>query len=148
MSSSLAAMEPGNRLHFAGPFGYFIFRAAERPAVFVATGTGIAPFVSMSRTGTTGFLLLHGVREAEDLFYEADLRRSASRYVPCVSGGGGEKTLLPDGFPGRVTQYLAQHVPQGQYDFYLCGRGEMIRDVIRIVDERFPGSLVYSETFY
>jgi benzoate/toluate 1,2-dioxygenase reductase subunit len=148
MSSSLAVMEPGTRLHFTGPFGYFTFHATERPAVFVATGTGIAPFVSMGRAGTRGFVVLHGVRWAEDLFYEADLRRSAARYVPCVSGGMGEETLPRDGFAGRVTQYLAKNFPQGQYDFYVCGRGDMVRDVTRIVDERFPGSLLYSETFY
>jgi benzoate/toluate 1,2-dioxygenase reductase subunit len=148
MSSSLAAMEPGTRLHFTGPLGYFIFRTRERSAVFVATGTGIAPFVSMSRAGTRGFLLLHGVRLAEDLFYESDLRRSVERYVPCVSGGKGEETLPPDGFAGRVTQYLAHRLPEGPYDFYVCGRGDMIRGVTRIIDERFPGSLLYSETFY
>ncbi len=148
MSSSLAVMELGTRLHFTVPFGYFIFRTTERLAVFVATGTGIAPFVSMSRAGTKGFLLLHGVRWAEDLFYESDLRRSAGRYVPCVSGGKGEETLPQDGFAGRVTQYLAHRLPRGYYDFYVCGRADMIRDVTRIVDERFPGSLLYSETFY
>lgn len=148
VSSSLADMEPGTRLHFTGPFGYFIFRTTERPAVFVATGTGVAPFVSMSRAGTRGFLLLHGVRWAEDLFYESDLRRSAGGYVPCVSGGKGEELLPPDALAGRVTQYLADRLPKGLYDFYVCGRGDMIRDVTRIVDERFTGSLLYAETFY
>jgi benzoate/toluate 1,2-dioxygenase reductase subunit len=148
MSASLAVMEPGTCLHFTGPLGYFIFRTRERLAVFVATGTGIAPFVSMSRTGTRGFLLLHGVRLAEDLLYESELRRSAGQYVPCVSGGKGDEALPPDGFAGRVTQYLAHRLPEGLYDFYVCGRGDMIRDVTRIVDERFPGSLLYAETFY
>lgn len=148
VSSYLAAMEPGSCLHFTGPLGYFIFRITGRPAVFVATGTGVAPFVSMGRSGTRGFLLLHGVRLAEDLFYQSDLRRSAGRYVPCVSGGKGEETLTPDGFAGRVTQYLAQRLPKDHYDFYVCGRGDMIRDVTRLVDERFPGSLLYSETFF
>jgi benzoate/toluate 1,2-dioxygenase reductase subunit len=148
VSSSLAVMEPSTPLHFIGPLGYFIFRSTERLAVFVATGTGVAPFVSMSRAGTRDFLLLHGVRWTEDLFYESDLRRAAVRYIPCVSGGKEEETLPQDGFVGRVTQYLAHRLPKGHYDFYVCGRGDMIRDVTRLVDERFPGSLLYSETFY
>jgi hypothetical protein len=36
----------------------------------------------------------------------------------------------------------------GLYDFSLCGREEMIRDVILLVDQRFPDSLVYTESFY
>ncbi len=34
------------------------------------------------------------------------------------------------------------------YDLYLCGRQEMIRDATLMADERFPGSLVFSEFFY
>ena len=49
---------------------------------------------------------------------------------------------------GRVTEYLDQHLTPGTYDFYLCGRSEMIRDVTLLIDERFPGSLVYTELFY
>jgi len=148
MSSSLAVMEPGDRLDFAGPFGYFVFRPSEHHSVFVATGTGVAPFVSMCRAGTRPSLLLHGVRGTEDLFYESELNRSAGQYVPCVSGRKAEETLPQDAFVGRVTQYLSDHLPNGHYDFYVCGRGDMIRDVTRIVDARFPGSLLYSETFY
>jgi len=43
---------------------------------------------------------------------------------------------------------LQKHLPTAVYDFYLCGRGEMIREVTWLVDEKFPGSLLYSELFY
>jgi benzoate/toluate 1,2-dioxygenase reductase subunit len=43
---------------------------------------------------------------------------------------------------------LQEHLPAAQYDFYLCGRREMIREVTWLVDERFPGSFIYSEQFY
>jgi hypothetical protein len=39
-------------------------------------------------------------------------------------------------------------MPRIPYDFYLCGRGDMVRDVTLIVDELFSGSLLYTETFY
>jgi ferredoxin-NADP reductase len=48
---------------------------------------------------------------------------------------------------GRVTGYLEGHLPLGAYDFYLCGRGEMIREVILLADQKFPDSLVYTEPF-
>ena len=43
--------------------------------------------------------------------------------------------------------YLEAHLPSGAYDFYLCGKGEMIRDLIHLVDQKFPDSLVYTEPF-
>jgi hypothetical protein len=30
----------------------------------------------------------------------------------------------------------------------LCGRGDMIRDVMGIIDERYEGSHVFNEIFY
>lgn len=50
-------------------------------------------------------------------------------------------------FRGRVTEYLSRSFQAGAYDFYLCGRSEMVRDVTFLVDELFPGSHVYSEVF-
>jgi ferredoxin-NADP reductase len=47
-----------------------------------------------------------------------------------------------------VTEYLQQHLPPAPYDFYLCGRREMIRDVTWLADEQYPDSRIYSETFY
>ena len=149
LSSILAAREIGAQIRFTGPHGYFYFRSSGRPAVFVATGTGIAPFVSMARAGCRGFLLLHGVRTAAELYYrDVFMGGAAEAYVPCLSGIS-EQTGPPDPwFRGRVMQYIATRLPGGLYDFYLCGREEMIRDVIHLVDRRFPGSYVYTEIFF
>lgn len=146
-SSFLGAAEPGTPLQFTGPHGYFTYRQTGRPAVFVATGTGLAPFVSMARSGIAGFLLLHGVKKASDLYYESLFRGRSCRYVPCLSGGDRTHSC-PGAFYGRVTAYLADRLPPGEYDFYLCGRREMIREATLLIDERFPGGRVYSETFY
>lgn len=137
-----------SRFDISGPYGYFIFQPTERPAVFVATGTGIAPFVAMARSGITGFTLLHGARDAAALYYEAELRAAAASYVPCISGETEGAPARTDAFKGRVTAFLAEHLPAGAYDFYLCGRSEMIRDVTLLVDRRFPDALVRSEIFF
>jgi len=144
----LASLEPGAELAFSGPRGHFAFRPSGRPAVFVATGTGIAPFAAMVRSGVRDFLLLHGVRAPEDLAYEDLFRSAAGEVVPCLTGQGSGQNAGPGAFPGRVTAYLEECLPQGAYDFYLCGREEMIRDVTLLVDEAFPGSRVYAEIFF
>ena len=147
-SPILALAEPGTSLSFTGPLGYFTYRPSERPAVFVATGTGIAPFLSMVRHGTADFTLLHGVREAKSLYYQDIFRRAARLYIPCLGRDTGESSSGENVFRGRVSHYLAEHLPPIVYDFYLCGRQEMIQDVTLLVDERFPGSLIYTEVFY
>jgi benzoate/toluate 1,2-dioxygenase reductase subunit len=147
-SPVLAAAEIGTKFSFTGPHGYFTYRPSARPAVFVATGTGIAPFLSISRSGVTEFTLLHGVGTASDLHYQDFLRSTARLYVPCLSASPDQAGTIENGFDGRVTHYLKEYFPPDTYDFYLCGRQEMIRDVTLLVDERFPGSLVYAETFF
>jgi len=145
LSPGLSQAPVGAGFNFNGPHGYFTFRPSTRPAVFVATGTGLAPFVSMARSGVTGFILLHGVRSAEDLYYKSVLKTAAKQYVPCIS-----ETERSSGeyFQGRVSDYLQENLAPGPYDFYLCGRREMIREVTFLVDEKFPGSLIFTETFY
>ena len=102
----------------------------------------------MARSGVRDFLLLHGVRAAEDLYYEDLFRAAAGEVVPCLTGQGSGQGPRPGAFPGRVTAYLEECLTQGAYDFYLCGREEMIRDVTLLVDEAFPGSRVYAEIFF
>ena len=145
LSAWLSTAGIGTELRGSGPHGYFTFTPSPRPAIFVATGTGVAPFVSMARAGTKGFTLLHGVKRAEDLFYRDLLAAAAQRYIACLSEGA---LAGPDVFAGRVTRNLERQVPPGAYDFYLCGRREMIRDVTWLIDDRFCGSRVYSEIFY
>jgi ferredoxin-NADP reductase len=140
-SARLAEAPIGTGFTLAGPHGYFTFRPSPRAAFFVATGTGVAPFLSMVRSGTRGFTLLHGARSPSDLYFRETFRAAAALYVGCVTGGGGE-------FSGRVSDWLRTRLAPGGYNFYLCGARDMVRDVTVLVDERLPGSRVYTEIFH
>jgi len=148
VSGFLAETHLGSQLALSGPHGYFVFRDASVASVFVATGTGVAPFVAMAAAGVRPSFLLHGVRLAEDLHHRQLLGQAADCYVPCLTdgpprGGGSDPT-----YPGRVVAWLRDRLPVGVYDFYLCGNAAMIRDVTLLVDERFQGSRVYAEVFH
>ena len=144
----LATAEPGTQFQVTGPHGYFTYKPSSRPAMFVATGTGIAPFVSIAGSGVGGFTLLHGVSYIEDLYYRDQFRSISAKYAPCVSNTPA-KDLQPHGFfHGKVTDWIARNLAPAQYDFYLCGRQEMVRDVTHLVDEHFPGSFIYTEVFF
>ena len=143
VSSALDDAPLGSTLSLSGPRGRFTLVESPRPIVWAATGVGIAPFVSMVRAGAGGFTLLHGARQAGDLHYRDQLESAASLYVPCLSGGDA-----PGCYRGRVTAWAAGGIPRGQHDFYLCGSRSMIRDFLLLVDERHPGSRVYTEIFF
>lgn len=145
LSALLSVADIGTSISVHGPHGYFTYKPSPRPAVFIATGTGIAPFCSMARSGICGFTLLHGVSLTDDLYYLALFQRAAKKYVPCLTQA---RKLPANAFAGNVVQYLQRQLEPQAYDFYLCGRMEMIRDATLLIDERFPESLVYTELFY
>ena len=110
-SPVLADAELGTRFSITGPHGYFTFTPSERPPVFVATGAGVAPFVSMGRCGVTGFTILHEVESARDLYYQDLFRRIASRYIPCLLQPSRADREVPDMFHGNAAGYVKENLP-------------------------------------
>jgi ferredoxin-NADP reductase len=104
--------------------------------------------VAFARAGAQNDLLLHGVRSTAELYYRDLLTVSSKHYLPCITGGEDNPGAEHKIFCGRVTDYLALQLATGEYDFYLCGRGEMLRDATRIIDRRFSESRVFSELFF
>jgi benzoate/toluate 1,2-dioxygenase reductase subunit len=147
-SPLLVKAQLGTKFKTVGPFGFFIYQSDTRTAVFVATGTGVAPFVAFARAGVRHFCLLHGVRRAEELYYAQELAQCAKLYRPCLSGETPGPGSQPQVFAGRVTACLDKNLATGDYDFYLCGRSDMIAEAVGIIDSRFPQARVFAETFY
>ena len=142
-STNIQAAAIGSPLSVSGPHGHFIFQGSVNPAVFVATGTGVAPFVAFLRSGVRDALLLHGADTPEQLIYRALLQSGLRHYAPCISGHYEND----DGFQGRVTHYMQEQLKPGIYDFYLCGRRAMIRDATAIIDRQFSDSRLFIETY-
>jgi ferredoxin--NADP+ reductase len=109
--------------------------------VLVATGTGVAPYMSMLRTPSTwhpgrrSVTLVHGVRNARDLGYERELaalkaaRPDVFTYVPVVSRPDGDWS----GIRGRVQEVLFERgavalEPERDHVF-LCGNRAMVEDL-------------------
>jgi ferredoxin-NADP reductase len=137
----------GSPFALSGPHGHFIFQGPANPAVFVATGTGVAPYVAFCRVGAQDALLLHGAATSDRLIYRDLLQTRCRRYVPCISNPAKNDTRLENAFAGRVTGYLENVLKPGSYDFYLCGRRSMIQDATAIVDERFDRSRLFIEVY-
>lgn len=138
-SNYLNDLRIGDVFRGFAPYGFFTYHPKPgRDVLFVATGTGVAPFRSMvlsqafqnSPPRRTRVLL--GVRTPSDLLYEADFR--GLEWTPCLS-----KASAPGAFSGRVTDYLralGDDFPWLQTEFYLCGNGGMIKEARALLKER------------
>lgn len=145
LTPSLAALKSGDTLWITVPFGSYL--GAAEPAYWIGAGTGIAPFVSMHRSGLGGNkTLIHGSRNL-DSFYFSDTLMSdfGSRYVRCCSQQEGEGV-----FSGRVTQYLETltDLPDDQ-KYYLCGGAEMVVECREILlSKGVPFSKIVAEIYF
>ncbi len=148
LSSVLAGAEIGFQLKLTGPHGYFTFKPSIRMPVFIATGTGIAPFVSFARSGITDFVLFHQAISADELYYQSYFHKITPKYFPCLSEAPVTESSFPNLFGGKISECIGKNLRSGSYDFYLCGEREMIRDATLLVDEIYPESRVYTEVFY
>ena len=147
MSQYLFRLQPGDEIEMGEPLGYFTVRHPGRRLVFVATGTGIAPFRSMLLDHLPKLhphiTLLFGVRHENALLYRAELEELAMeyptfRFLPTVT----RPTERWTGRTGRVQTHLdealALHEPEeiSNVDVYICGMPEMVDDVRKQLKQR------------
>ena len=149
VSSQLARLAPGAPLDCDGPFGYFTLPAPRRavPLLFIASGTGIAPFHSFARSYPgLNFRLLHGVRTASERYDSTEY--PADRYLPCLSRA--PEAEAPHGsYRGRVTDWLRDHPVAPGTACYLCGNSEMIFAAFDILKKQgIPGADLFAEVYF
>jgi len=136
-SNYLCDMKEGDEIACQGPFGDFTLRPPMRDTIFIATGTGIAPFRSMlhwllaeeSRHQGKQLSLVFGNRTEKDIYYHEEFLNLANEhpnfhYLPTLSRGAPEW----QGLRG----YVQEHVPaiaQGRTDMhaYVCGLDKMVK---------------------
>jgi ferredoxin-NADP reductase len=144
LTPRLAALVPGDELLCSKPFG--AFRDANGPSCWIATGTGIAPFVSMARSGAAeGKQLVHGSRTVAGLIDRAFFSSLLDgKYVPCCTRERAEGV-----FPGRPTAWLsAEPIPAAER-FLLCGNSGMVVDARDILIGRgVPFADVIAEIYF
>jgi ferredoxin-NADP reductase len=132
----LFSLKTGDEIDFKGPYGAFILRRPVSDSIFVATGTGIAPFRSilLSQLGAHAdhrFTLIFGVRHEYGLLYHDELNELAKahpnfEYRPTVT----RPTEHWNGRVGRVQQPAIEALgDRRDVDVYICGLREMVDDM-------------------
>ncbi|MDX9755564.1 MAG: ferredoxin--NADP reductase [bacterium] len=125
----------------------------EKHVLLIATGTGLAPYVSMVRTQLHDypqrlFVVVHGARHSWDLAYRDELRSLQRycpnlRYIPSITDGktdftwkgniGRIQTLFENNI---VNKEVPIEITPDQFNVFLCGNPAMIEGMIHLLEEK------------
>jgi ferredoxin--NADP+ reductase len=156
LTPRLFALKHGNRV-FLGPKASGIFTldrvAPGKAAVLIATGTGLAPYVSMLRTMLVNedkrrFIVLHGARYSWDLGYRGELESLARlrpnfTYIPSITRPDQDPHF--QGYSGRIQNLMEQGVIQKESgieldpdkaEVFLCGNPEMVKIATAMLESK------------
>jgi ferredoxin--NADP+ reductase len=147
VSDYLPRLQPGDSVKLSPPFGWFRpgETAGHTPFVFIATGTGLSPFLShlRSRPDSPPRQILHGVRRREDLV-EPDALQKITGTLFALS-----REEAPGFFHGRITGMLDRLFVAPDCHYYLCGLDDMIDEMTRALEARgLPLRQIHRECFF
>jgi ferredoxin--NADP+ reductase len=156
LTPRLFALQPGDRL-WLGPKITGRFTLDEAPhdtdLILVATGTGLAPYMSMLRTmlpegDGRRFAVLLGARHSWDLGYQSELltmsrQHPSFTYLSIISRPaeepvpwGGRAGYVQDLWRGDALERVWEVRPNpGSSRVFLCGNPAMIDDMVAILAE-------------
>jgi ferredoxin-NADP reductase len=159
-------LDEGHPMRLTGPKGRFVLQPDDdRVHLYVSTGTGIAPFVSMIReTMAAGrprrTVLVNGCSFADELGYR-ELLEGLERdggypltYVPTVSRASDARNAGWHGRTGRTEAVLPAVCDELRLDpertvAYICGNPEMILNAeALLLDRGFPEANVKTELYW
>ena len=148
LSPRLARLRPGDALHVASnPAGFLVL--SELPDAdtlwLLATGAGLAPFLSILQTDAPwrrfrNVVLVHAVRRAEELAYRELIRQKNVRYVSFVSREPHAQSLagrIPAAIrDGRLEKAAGLPLAPDNAQVMLCGNPDMLKDAQAALAER------------
>jgi ferredoxin/flavodoxin---NADP+ reductase len=147
VSTQLRNLIKGDEISVKGPYGFFLTDANGAQTgkfLFVASGTGIAPFHSYAMSGKNGdsdYRILHGIRNTEESYDHEQYR--AGTYFTCTSRGHNGD------FPGRITDYLLSDAEVRADKAYLCGNSNMIQDAMDIlIAQGYKYDQLFTEVYF
>jgi Na+-transporting NADH:ubiquinone oxidoreductase subunit F len=128
-------MKAGQDIKLNGPYGDFRLTDTDKEMIFIAGGSGMAPFLSMlahiqNEGITRNVTYFFGARAKRDLICldrMAEFEKAIPnfKFVPCLS-----EPMPDDNWPGEtglVTDIMKRHCPDlSNMEAYLCGSPGMI----------------------
>lgn len=159
VSKKLADLQPGDPVMVRGPKGRFRLSHSQpgEKLLFVATGTGVAPFRCFLRSQPhLDYTLVHGVRRAEENF--GSEFANPQRLILCLSKDlpdrvqqNSSETLSPSTtlVGGRVTHWLEKQDFPAHTRAFLCGNEAMLNEVYDLlITKDFTDDRIHREKYF
>ncbi len=146
----------GQVISAIGPSGRFHLEESSNPKVFIATGTGLAPFVPMIKQAfeqnpDTKIKLFFGCYVLEDNFvnkFFEEYSKNDNLEVYSVVENLDSVSTSENILSGRVTTAIPEIVTDYQNtDFYLCGHPMMVSAMEEVLKEKGASENIYMEKF-
>jgi ferredoxin-NADP reductase len=159
-------MPIGQGMRMIGPKGKFVLKPDDdRTHIFISSGTGNAPFVSMMRqlqadAAPRRAIFLNGVSHAHELGYRERLETWEASgaypvtYVPTVSRANDPVNAAWPGRTGRVESILGPVLDELELDpsnsiAYICGNPDMILSAEEtLLGRGYPEDQVHKELYW
>lgn len=145
VSNYLASCKPGDDVEIESVFTFFYPGACENDYCYIATGTGIAPFISAMHTykkkPTT---ILYGARTYNDIYEREFLKTNSGQIFFAIS-----KSPFEHNKEKRITEHLDKLPINDKTTYYICGIENMITEVSKyLCDKGINYSNIQQEMFY
>lgn len=138
----------GSSFYISPSFGDFIL--GSEPSIWIATGTGVAPFLSFVRghRDLENKMLIQGSRFLDSFWGEKFFENSSlGSYIRCCSSLEGSK--IEGFYSGRLTSFLREASLPKESRVYLCGNPQMIIEVRDILLQKgFSLENIISEVYF
>ncbi|MFA4838923.1 MAG: 2Fe-2S iron-sulfur cluster binding domain-containing protein [Candidatus Neomarinimicrobiota bacterium] len=150
-------LQVGQKINLTGPYGDFHLSESSAPAIFIAGGSGMAPFHSILRDMAERKIrrevsYFFGARTQADLFYTDKLNRFRQenpwfRFIPALSNEPENSDWK--GERGLITDVVARHFPDcSKHEAYLCGSPGMIDSCLNVLTRGgMPKDKIYYDKF-
>jgi ferredoxin--NADP+ reductase len=145
VSTALSKLRTGDEIQISGPYGDFCLNEdaiSRQKHIFIASGTGIAPFHSFVKTyPALEFELFHGVRHENETYDHTIYPKNSYKSYVSRPPTGKTGSYVTDGLKNR-------NISPNEV-FYICGNRQMIIDTISILREKgIHGDAIFTETFF
>jgi ferredoxin-NADP reductase len=118
----------GDEFETTGPHGLFKLNNSDRPALFLAAGTGITPLMTMIESlkdSDREMTLIYSAKKKEDLIFLKKLQELSNskrlKFIPTLTQEGAEGWKT-----GRITQELIGEAISHPTESYICGMPEFV----------------------
>ena len=142
-STKLCELKTNDEIEITEIFNYF-YPGTAKYYCYIATGTGISPFISALKFySNKPLLILYGAKTIKEL-YSLDWLEQNYKVSPATSRENNSRT-----YNGRITKLLHLIPINNDITYYLCGLNDMITEISSyLMNNGVSFNYIKQELFY